>query len=89
VKVLGVVLEYSDLDMAKQLAGQPGTRKKFHWCESVALREDQTLSDVRWHRAYATALETRLLRKQQERDELELKERKARALRIFQISQQM
>jgi hypothetical protein len=87
--VLGIVIECSHLDMAKQLAGQPGTRKKFTWCEDVALREDQTLQDIRWHGAYATPLETRLLRKQQERDEQEHKEKQARALRIFQIGQQL
>jgi hypothetical protein len=86
-KVSGVVIECPHLDLAKQLAGQPGTRKKFNWCEAVELRDDQTLQDIRWHNAYLTEFERRLLRQQEQRDELELKERKARALRVFQIQQ--
>ena len=86
-KLRGMILEAADLNLAKQLAGQPGTRKKFNWCEDVALREDGSLVDVRWHGAYATELEKRLLRKQQKRDEMELTETKARARRVFEISQ--
>jgi hypothetical protein len=85
--VRGMILECSHLDMAKQLAGQPGTRKKMNFCEDVGLRDDQTLQDIRWHRAYLTEPERRLLRQQEQRDEAELKEQKARALRVFQIQQ--
>jgi hypothetical protein len=55
----------------------------------VALREDQTLADIRWHGAYLTEPEKRLLRAQQERDELERKQQQGRALRVFQWSQQL
>jgi len=88
-KVRGVIIECPHLDLAKQLAGQPGSRKKMSFCESVALREDQTLADIRWHGAYLTEPEKRLLRAQQERDELERKQQQGRALRAFQRSQQL
>jgi hypothetical protein len=88
-QVRGIVIECPSIDLAKQLSGQPGSRRKMHFCEDVALREDGSLVDVGWHGAYATPLETRLLRAQDERDELEAKERKARALRVFQLNQQL
>jgi hypothetical protein len=88
-QVRGIVIECPSIDLAKQLSGQPGSRRKMNFCEDVALREDQTLQDIRWHNAYATPLETRLLRAQQERNAQEHKEKQARELRVFQINQRV
>jgi hypothetical protein len=88
-KVRGIVIEAPSIDLAKQLAGQASTRKKFNWREGVALREDQTLQDIRWHNSYLTEPERRLLRDQQKRNEAEHQEKQARDLRVFQLNQQL
>jgi hypothetical protein len=81
----GVVIEAPSLAIAQQLCGQ--IRDKLPWCEHIPLRHDGAV-DVRWHRGWLTETEKRLLRAQQQRDQQDLKETKARELRIFQMGQQ-
>jgi hypothetical protein len=55
--VRGVVIECESLQLAKQLAGQEGTRKKFHWHPDVPRTRTGQLASCGWHGAYLTERE--------------------------------
>ncbi len=85
--VRGIVIECPSLELARQLFGQPASRKKMNICEDVPLRPDGTLADIRWHGAWITPLERLLLKAQDLRAIKDQSRDRAHAQRVFDAQQ--
>lgn len=84
--VRGIAIDSPSVDMAAQLSGQPSTRKKFNWCEDVAVHQNGEIVDIRWHHAWLTQIERLLLREQEARDIADRQRRQSQELRAFEAS---
>lgn len=58
--VRGIIIQCESIELARQLAGQAATRKKFHWHPDVPRTPSGRLKSVEWHGAPLTDRERTL-----------------------------